>query len=201
MFDNKSVTKKQLLKMLEQLKKNPKDKIGILGDVGITVLGAIGAGGAVAAAGTTVSIPIITALTGIGMVVAAPVGMVAGAAVAGGAVAYGVSRLIKSGGFNEGKQKQLLNECEKRLRDIEAKERASSLEDNDKTRFHIFLEEPLKLDLISAEDAQGLIMAVENGQMSLHDAYHYVEDVIKAAKPSDSKQDSTPKLPPSSTNS
>lgn len=187
--------------MLEQLKKNPKDKIGILGDVGITVLGAIGAGGAVAAAGTTVSIPIITALTGIGMVVAAPVGMVAGAAVAGGAVAYGVSRLIKSGGFNEGKQKQLLNECEKRLRDIEAKERASSLEDNDKTRFHIFLEEPLKLDLISAEDAQGLIMAVENGQMSLHDAYHYVEDVIKAAKPSDSKQDSTPKLPPSSTNS
>lgn len=67
-----------------------------------------------------------------------------------------------------------------------------------KTKFIILLKEPVRLNLISAEDAQDLIMKVESGRMPLKEAYHYVEDVIKAAKPSDSKQDSTPKLPPKS---
>ena len=42
-------------------------------------------------------------------------------------------------------------------------------------------------DLISPQDAQGLINAVESGQMPLKEAYHLVEDVINSAKPSDSK--------------
>ncbi|MDF0552065.1 hypothetical protein [Kamptonema sp. UHCC 0994] len=53
MSGNKSVAKEQILKAIEQLEKNPNDKLGILADIGIGVVGAGAAGAAVAAFGGT----------------------------------------------------------------------------------------------------------------------------------------------------
>jgi uncharacterized membrane protein YqiK len=53
MSGNKTVTKEQILKAIKQLEKNPNDKMGILGDIGIVGVGAVlgaGAAGTVAAA-------------------------------------------------------------------------------------------------------------------------------------------------------
>lgn len=183
MSGNKTLTKEQILKAIEELEKNPDDKLGILGDIGITALGAVGAGVAVAAAGITTSIPIITAITGIGMVVAAPLGLVAGAALAGGAACYGVSRLIKGGGYNEAKKAEILQQLKEQLREVETKERASKLGDSDKTKFIVSLKEPVRLNLISPKEAQDLIRAVENGKIAIKEAIKMVEDVVKAAKP------------------
>jgi hypothetical protein len=177
---SKSPNKKQILKAIEDLKKNPNNKANILADAGIPLLGIVGGGAAAALVGTTTaSIPVITALTGVGLVVAAPVGLVAGAALAGGAVAFGLSRLIKGKGYDEGKQNQLLQQLQGQLREIERKEKASTLQDKDKTQFIIFLEEPLKFDLISEEEANDLIQAVEQGCISLKDAYQFVIDLLK----------------------
>jgi hypothetical protein len=174
-----NLTKEQLIKIIENLEKNPNDRVGILADIGVTALGAAGAGAAAAVLGTTTaSIPIITAVTGIGMVVAAPVALVAGAAVAGGAAVYGMSRLIKDGGFNEGKRKQLLNDYKDRLKEVEAKERGSKIDEHDKTKFYSFLKEPLKYNLISPDDAHQLMQAVENGQIPLSEAYKLVKDIL-----------------------
>ncbi len=179
MSEKQELTKEKLIDIIEKLEKNPSDRVGILADIGVTALGAVGAGAAAAVLGTTTaSIPIITAVTGIGMVVAAPVALVAGAAVAGGAAIYGVSRLIKDGGFNEGKRKQLLNEYKDRLKDIEAKERQSNFDEHDKTSFYSFLKEPLKHNLINPDDAHQLIQAVENGHIPLSEAYKLVEKVL-----------------------
>ncbi|MGK7921511.1 MAG: hypothetical protein AB4080_16040 [Trichodesmium sp.] len=173
--------KEQILKAIEQLEKNPNDKLAILGDVGITGLGAVGVGAVAAVAGTTTaSIPVLTALTGFGMVVAAPLGLVAGAAVAGGAAAYGISRLVKGGGYNEGKQQEILKRLQEQKVEIEAKERGSNVGDSDNTNFILLLKEPIRLDLISSEDAQELINAVETGQLPLKEAIQMVEDIIKS---------------------
>lgn len=174
------LTKEKLIKLIEQLEKNPNDRIGILGDAGVTVLGAAGAGAAAALLGsTTASIPLFTALTGFGVVVAAPFAVVAGAAVVGGAAVYGVSRLIKDGGFNEGKRRQLLNELNEKLKETEINERQSNLNDRDKTDFYSFLKEPLKYKLISPDDAHQLIKSVESGHISLSAAYKLVRDLYK----------------------
>jgi hypothetical protein len=185
MFGDKTLTKEQLLKAVEQLEKNPTDKVGILADVGIVgvgaVLGAAGAGTLATAAGAT-SIPVLTTVgswVGVTLVGATPIGWVVGTAAAGAAVAYGVSRLVKGSGYDEGKKKQLLTQLRERLKEVEAKERASSVGDSDKTNFHIFLKEPVKLDLISPKQAQDLITAVENGQLSLKEAYEIVQEVIE----------------------
>lgn len=182
MSGNKFVNKEQILKAIEQLEKNPHDKLGILGDVGITALGAVGAGAAVAAAGITTSIPIITAITGIGMVVAAPLGLVAGAALAGGAACYGVSRLIKGGGYNEAKKAEMLQQLNEQLREVETKERASKLGESDKTKFIVSLKEPVRLNLISPKEAQDLMRAVESGQIPIKEAINMVKAIIEAAQ-------------------
>jgi hypothetical protein len=179
MADKQKLTKEQLIKLIEQLEKDPNDRIGILGDVGVTALGAAGAGTAAALFGSTIaSIPLVTALTGISFgVVAAPFAAVAGAAVVGGAAVYGVSRLIKDGGFNEGKRRQLLNELNEKLKEIEINERQSNINDRDKTDFYSFLKEPLKYKLISPDDASQLIKSVESGHISLSAAYKLVRDL------------------------
>src|SRR6476646_3969142 len=154
MSSEKTVTKEQLLKTIEKLEKNPHDKLGILGDVGIvavgTGLGALGAGAVATAAGAT-AIPVLTtvgAWAGITLVGATPIGWVIGTAAAGGAAAYGISRLVKGSGYTEGKKQAMLIQFKEWQKEIEVKEQASSVQDTDKTQFHIALKEPLKLNLI-----------------------------------------------------
>ncbi|MEG4084840.1 hypothetical protein [Microcoleus sp. POL10_C6] len=175
MSANKTPTKEQILKSIEQLKKNPHDKLGILADIGIGVVGAAGAGAAVAAFG---GVPVLFGL----WVVAPPVGLVVGGAALGAAALVGVKRIF-DGNFDQGKQEEILKNLEKQLTDIEEKERAYNLKDSDKTKFIVSLKEPVRLDLISPKDAQDLIRAVESGQIAIKEAIKMVEDVVKAAKP------------------
>lgn len=175
MSDNKTPTKEQILKAIEQLEKNPNDKLGILADIGIGVVGAAGAGAAVAAfGGTSLLFGLIT--------VAPPVGLVVGGAALGAAALVGAKRILFDSTFTQGKKAELLKQLYQQKKDFEAKERASKLGDSDKTKFIILLKEPVRLNLISPKDAQDLIRAVESGQMSLKEAYHLVEDVINSAK-------------------
>lgn len=175
MSANKTPTKEQILKSIEQLEKNPHDKLGILADIGIGVVGAAGAGAAVAAFGGT------SFLFGL-IAVAPPVGLVVGGAALGAAALVGAKRMLFDGTSDEGKRAEILKNLKEQLRDVEAKERASNLEDSDKTKFIVSLKEPVRLDLISPKDAQDLIRAVESGQIAIKEAIKMVEDVIKAAK-------------------
>ncbi|MEG4027936.1 MULTISPECIES: hypothetical protein [unclassified Microcoleus] len=175
MSANKTPTKEQILKSIEQLEKNPHDKLGILADIGIGVVGAAGAGAAVAAFG---GIPLLFGL----ITVAPPVGLVVGGAALGAAALVGVKRIF-DGNFDEGKQAEILKNLKDQLKDIESEERASNLEDSDKTKFIVSLKEPVRLNLISPKDAQDLIRAVESGQIPIKEAIKMVEDVVKAAKP------------------
>jgi hypothetical protein len=175
MSENKTPTKEQILKAIEQLEKNPNDKLGILADIGIGVVGAASAGAAVAAfGGTSLLFGLIT--------IAPPVGLVVGGAALGAAALVGAKRILFDGTFTQGKKAEILRQLKDQLKEVEAKERVSKLGENDKNQFYIFLKEPIKLNLISPKDAQDLIRAVESGQMPLKEAYHLVEDVINSAK-------------------
>lgn len=175
MSENKTPTKEQILKAIEQLEKNPNDKLGILADIGIGVVGAAGAGAAVAAfGGTSLLFGLIT--------VAPPVGLVVGGAALGAAALVGAKRILFDGTFTQGKKAEMLRQLKDQLKEVEAKERVSQLGDSDKTKFIILLKEPVRLNLISPKEAQDLIRAVQTGQMPLKEAYHLVEGVIQEAK-------------------
>lgn len=172
---NKTLTKEQILQAIKELEENPNDKLDVLADIGIGVVGAAGAGAAVAAfGGTSILFGLITLAT--------PVGWVVAGAALGGAALVGAKKILFDGTFNDGKKAEMLKQLYEQKKDFEARERASKLGDSDRTKFIVLLKEPIRLNLISPQDAQDLIRAVENGQMPLKEAYHLVENVIKSAK-------------------
>ncbi|MBD1886352.1 hypothetical protein [Microcoleus vaginatus] len=175
MSGNKTLTKEQILKAIEQLEKNPHDKLGILADLGIGVVGAGAAGAAVAAFGGT------SILFGL-VAVAPPVGLVVGGAALGAAALVGAKRIFFDGTFNEGKKAEMLQQLKEQLREVETKERASKLGESDKTKFIVSLKEPVRLNLISPKEAQDLMRAVESGQIPIKEAINMVKAIIEAAQ-------------------
>ena len=175
MFSKKKLTKEQILKAIEDLENNPHDKLGILADIGIGVVGAAGAGAAVAAFG---GVPVLFGL----IIVAPPVGLVAGGAVLGAAALVGAKRILFDGTYDEGKRAEMLRQLKDLLREVEVKERASNVGDRDKNKFYSLLKEPIKLDLLTPDKAQQLMSAVESGQIPITEAIKLLEDIIKSAE-------------------
>lgn len=100
----------------------------------------------------------------------------------GGAALVGVKKMLFDGTYIQGVRATTLEQLKDNLKKIEAKQRQSSLGDDDKKDFILFLKEPLKAELISSEDAQGLMKAVASGQMPIKEAYHLVENIISSTK-------------------
>lgn len=184
MSSDKKITKKQLLKVIDELQTNPNDRVRILGDLGISV---VGAGLGAAAAGTvativgTSSIPILTTAAswiGVSALAATPIGWTIGVAAMGGVLAYGVSRLIRNGGLSEGRKNELLQTYQDRLREIHFKEQSETVTSIDRNRFITSLRELIEKDAIPAKKAFQLIEAVERGSMPISQAYNLVSAIL-----------------------
>ncbi len=178
------VSKKQLIKMIDELEKSPADKVRILGDVGVTVIG-VGLGGA--AAGTVASavgvttIPVLTAIgswVGIPLVAATPLGWIIGVAAAGGVATYGISRLIHGGGLSEGRKNELLMKYREEAKRIEAKERAGNITDDDRTTFIVSTKELIERDALTPQKAKELFDCVENGKIPISEAILILQGLL-----------------------
>lgn len=184
MASGSKVTKQQLIKMIDELEKNPYDKVRILGDGGVTIIGAglgAAAAGALASAAGVTSITGVTTVAswlGISAVAATPVGWIIGAAAAGGAVTYGISRLIRGGSLSEGRKKELLLKYKDDARAIEAKEQAGRITDEDKTRFIISIRELIEKNAITPAKAKDLIEYVENGRIAISEAFIMIQGLL-----------------------
>jgi hypothetical protein len=183
------VTKIQLLKLIDDLEKRPHDKVRILGDVGITVVGAglgVAAAGTVAAAAgaTTIlgSTVLGSTLGGI-FVAATPVGWILGIAAAAGASAFAVSRLIRNGATAEGKKAELLNKYREEEQLVAAKEEAGSITDKDRTNFTVALRDLIAHDVILPDVATHLIAQVERGGLPISKAFELIGELLKDPKP------------------
>jgi len=180
-LSDRKLSKEEILKLIAKLKEDPNSKYQILADLGIASAGAVGAGAVAAVAGASV-VPIgwgITALTGFGIAVAAPVALVAGVAVAGGVFTYGITQAVRFKARQQGKREQMLQQLNEILRDIGYAETKVQTTEMDKTKFILMLGEPVELGLISSDDASDLIQLVENGQISLFEAYRLVRDILR----------------------
>ena len=180
-----NVSKKQLLKVIDELERRPHDRARILGEVGISTLG-IGLGaaaaGTVASIAGATSIPVLTTAAGwvgVTAVAATPLGWALGAAAAGGVLAYGVSRWIRGGAMSEGRKEELLLVYQERLAEMEAKERMGAVTLLDKSGFISSLREVIEKDVISADKVLRLIEAVEGGKMALPEAYRLVNGLLQ----------------------
>ncbi len=181
------VTKKQLLKLIEDLEKKPMDKVRILGDIGITAvgagLGAAAAGSVAAAVGATSIFGVTSAAGWLGLTVVAatPVGWVIGAAATAGVAAYTVSRLIRNGSKAEGSKAELLNRYREEARLVAAKEEAGNITVSDRTRFIVALRELIANDLIAPDMAFRFIEQVESGRLPISQAFSMISSLLEEA--------------------
>lgn len=179
------LTKAQLVKLIDDLERTPEDKGRILGDVGITAIGAgLGAAavGTVAAAVGATSIFGVTSAAGwlgLTVVAATPVGWVLGGAAAAGAAAYTVSRLIRNGGMSEGKKAELLNRYREESRKIAVKETAGNIADSDRTSFIIALRDLISKDVIPPDVAFRFIEQVESGSLPISQAFALISELLR----------------------
>lgn len=185
MINNKSISKGQLLKIIDEIQKRPHDRVRILGDIGITTigmgLGAAGAATAAAAVGATTVPALTTAASwvGLSLVASTPVGWLAGAAIGGGALAYGVSRLIRNGGVSEGRKRELSTMYQERLREIKHKELYEQIGLVERNQFIEALRELVDKDAITTKKAFALIDNVENGRIKISEAYSLISAVLR----------------------
>lgn len=167
-------SKKELLEAIRKMKEGG-DSITFLTDIGVVGVGAVGGTAAALAFGGTTA----TALFGlVAIPVAAPLAVVAGGTVLGGAALLGLKRILVDGTAQDGKKAEIVKHLEEQIREIEETERRQKINADDKKRFHIFLEQPIELDLISPEDAQKLMELVETGKIAISDAYKHVKSIL-----------------------
>lgn len=177
-------TKAQIVKMIDDLERNPSDKVRILGDFGITAvgmgLGAAAVGSVAAALGATSIFGVTSAASWLGLTVVAatPVGWILGGAAAAGAAVYTVSRLIRNGGMSEGKKVELLNRYREEARIVETKEEAGSITDSDRTRFIVTLRDLIEKDVIPPDVALRFIEQVECGGLPISQAFALISDLL-----------------------
>lgn len=207
----KKITKSQLLLLIDLLEAKPEDKGRLLGDIGISV---VGAGLGAAAAGTLASAAGVTSIFGVTsiagwlgltVVAATPVGWVVGGAAAAGAAAYTVSRLIRNGGMSEGRKAELLIRYREEAREIAAKEAAGKIADGDRTRFIVELRELIDKDVIPADVAFRFIEQVEQGEIPISQAFSMIHSLLKevssAAQGGEMEEQATdPAVPPGGSN-
>lgn len=179
------VTRKQLLKAIDELEKNPHDKVRLLGDAGITIVGAGLGYAAVGAIAGTAGVTTLLGSAGLGtmlggvFVAATPVGWVLGTTVAAGAAAYGISRMIRSGGLAEGRKAELLQKYKEEAKRIESKERAGDISESDRTQFHLSLRELIDKEAIPPDTAARLIEQVEQGRIPLSQANSLIQTLLQ----------------------
>lgn len=185
MFRAKQLTKRQLLKVIGELQAKPGDRFRVLGEASATVagagLGAAAAGTAASIAGVT-AIPVLTTAAswiGVSVVAATPVGWIAGAALAGGALTYGISRLVRSGAMSEGRKRELLNVYQERLSELSRQDEAREVDGADRTNFICALRELVEKDVISPDRAFRLLNAVLQGSISLSQAHSLMAGVLQ----------------------
>ena len=159
------------------------DRIGTAGQVvalaGGAAAGASAAGVVAAAAGASTllgSTTLAGALGGI-LVVATPIGWIAGCAAAGAAAAYGVSRLIKSGGRNDRVRQETVVRLNARLRrgTTDTAESARIVELRQRVR------DMVKGGGLGEDQANRMMDLINRGDLSLEAALAGLRDLEGAA--------------------
>ena len=177
------VTPEQKRKAIEQLK--GRDRVGVAGELvgtGVAAAGGAAASGAIAStfgATTILGSSTVGSLLGGVFVASTPIGWVVGSALAAGAIGYGIARLCSSGGTQDQRRRQLIEELEARLEETQGnKELVPELVALYQTLREIVTDTDI---LVQSEKILGL---VEEGKLQPAIAIRRLKAVIESVGPS-----------------
>lgn len=169
---------------LKKIKNNPRDRIGILGEVGIVAIGVTGgvatAGSIAAAAGATTILGSTTlgGLLGGIFVATTPVGWMFGTAAAGGVIAYGVSRLFKSGNISDERTYQNIIKLEEKIRTLEKEVNKTHNIDEKYSKLASMYIELIDAGLIDETTVKEILEGIQSENINIEVAFQNVQKML-----------------------
>lgn len=180
----KKLTVDEYVQALEKMKRGPRDRVGLLGELGVTGLGVTagvvlsgsiaGTAGVATLAGSTT---LATILGGV-FVTTTPVGWVVGAAVAGGTLAYAACKLVRSGAKCDTLKDMTVHELEDRIRLLQKEAKLSKSNENKMPKIITGMQCLIANSRITQEKSTELLAAIEKGQISIDDAFEMVNGIL-----------------------
>lgn len=183
-------SKERLIVLIDDLENNPNDKFRVLGEVGVMSITATGAhvvsvaaiGGVKSVFGLSAAVHLFGWMSALS-ITGPSLAFVLACASGLGLLAYAFTRLIHGGGVAEGRKAELLEKYRDDVKAIEAKERALSITDHDRTEFILSLRELIDADAIPIGSAFRIIELVETGRMPISQAVSMIRDCLETKLP------------------
>lgn len=181
-----TLSKQDYIKALKKLEKSPSDRIGTLGTLGVVATGAgagaLGATGLASAFGisTLLGSTTLASIAGGVFIVSNPVGWALGTATAGAAAAYGISKLVSSGGKHNEKKQTAIKELRNQIASYNKKMKTTSSTDKVGQvagAFALLLEN----DLMEKQKVTKILEAVESGDINAEYALSIAQSIIDEA--------------------
>lgn len=173
---------------LNKMKKSPKDRVGVLGELGATGLGGVAGAGIAGATASAAGVATLFGSSTIGSVLGGvfvtttPVGWVVGSIALGGAVGYGISKLVSSGGKSDAIKEMNIRELKERINQLKNKSQCSN-EANDKMIYIIEgIQLLIKNDRISQTESTDLLTGIEKGNISTDFAFNTIQEILASSK-------------------
>lgn len=164
-------------------KLDSRDKVGVAGEI-LAALGGVAGGtaaaGTLAAAAGVTTIPVLTTAAswfGIAVFSATPVGWIAGVGLAGGLIAYGVGRIIHSGGMQDQIRKDLME----RLREKIIARHVDGPVVLDPKALSFIINDAVKQGSIDQVMADRIVSVVTNGKLDPALAIQRVEAIMASS--------------------
>lgn len=184
MKNNHKFTADEYIRALEKMKKSPRDRIGVLGELGASGLGGVAGAGLAAATASAAGAATIfgsstlgTILGGV-FVTTTPVGWVVGSVAVGGAVGYGISKLVSSGGKSDAIKQMNIRELQKRIKVLQSQSQYSH-KPNDKIKKVIEgIQLLIKNNKLSQDESTALLAGIEKGNMTIDFVFNTINEIL-----------------------
>jgi hypothetical protein len=181
----KHLSEKEYVSALEKMKRSPRDRVGILGELGVTglsaaagaaVSGAVaGAAGAATIAGSTT----LASILGGVLVTTTPVGWVIGCVAAGAGLGYAASKLVRSGAKTDVYKIYSVRELEERIRTIRAQAAGSTSFEEKFRRVITSVQHLVASGKLSQEKSTEIIVAIQQHRIDADEAFDILESLIR----------------------
>jgi alanine dehydrogenase len=179
-----NLSNEQYIQALEKMKNSPRDRVGILGELSAT---AIGAGAGVAAAGTIATAAGASTLLGSStlgsllggvLITTTPVGWIIGAGIGLGALGFAAAKLAKSGGASDAIKSMSMSELKKKIEENKIQSRAASSDEDKYKKLVESLQLLIKNNRISQQQSRELLNNIQNGRISADSAFSMIQRML-----------------------
>jgi len=180
----KKLSMEEYIHALEKMKRSQRDRLGILGELGVSGLGVTtgiaisgtvaGAAGAATLAGSTT----LASLLGGVFVTTTPVGWVVGSAVVCGSLAYTLGKLVRSGGKCDTLKVETMHELERRITAMKKEAKLSQDYDGKMANVITTIQYCVVNRCLTQDKGTEILEAVEKKSLDVDEAFALLQGLL-----------------------